>query len=49
MSRSRSSFKDLVLMANTDTPYTFRQKGADQEHTAQVTFGPEGPMVRVDD
>ena len=36
---------DLVLIAESDTSYTFRQKSTDQEHTARVTIGPEGPVV----
>ena len=36
---------DLVLIAESDTSYTFRQKSTDQEHTARVTISPEGPVV----
>ena len=36
---------DLVLIAESNTSYTFRQKSTDQEHTARVTIGPEGPVV----
>jgi hypothetical protein len=36
---------DLVLIAESDRAYTFRQKSTDQEHTARVTIGPEGPVV----
>ena len=41
-------FDDLVLIAESDTSYTFRQKSTDQEHTARVTIGPEGPVVVLD-
>jgi hypothetical protein len=36
---------DLVLIAESGTSYTFHQKSTDQEHTARVTVGPEGPVV----
>ena len=39
---------DLVLIAESNTSYTFRQKSTDQEHTARVTIGPEGPVVVLD-
>jgi hypothetical protein len=39
---------DLVLIADSDTSYTFRQKSTDQEHTARVAMGPEGPVVLED-
>jgi len=38
---------DLVLIANTDSSYTFRRKSNDSEHVAQVEMGPEGPIVHV--
>lgn len=38
---------DLVLVANTDSSYTFRSKSTDQEHVAEVEVGPEGPVVHV--
>jgi hypothetical protein len=41
--------EDLVLTANTDTFFTFRQKSTEQEHTARVAIGPEGPIILVDD
>jgi len=41
-------FDDLVLIAESNTSYTFRQKSTDQEHTARVTIGPEGPVVVLD-
>jgi hypothetical protein len=40
---------DLVLIADSDTSYSFRQKSTDQELTAQVAVGPEGPVVTMDD
>jgi len=40
---------DLVLIANTDTSFTFRQKSTDQEHTAEIAAGPQGPVVLTDD
>ena len=43
------ALEDLVLIADSDTSYTFRQKSTDQEHTAQVAIGPEGPIVLVDE
>ncbi|MFZ0141829.1 MAG: hypothetical protein WAL70_12155 [Aeromicrobium sp.] len=40
---------DLVLTEEGDTSYTFRQKSSDQEHTARVTIGPEGPVLLVEE
>jgi hypothetical protein len=40
---------DLVLIADSDTSYTFSQKSTGQEHTAQIDIGPEGPVVVLDD
>jgi len=37
--------EDLVLIANTDTSYTFRQKSTGKEHTAHIAVGPEGPVL----
>ena len=41
--------EDLVLIAESDTSYTFSQKSTGQEHTAQFDMGPEGPVVTMDD
>jgi hypothetical protein len=40
---------DLVLVADSDKSYTFRQKSTDQEHTARVAIGPEGPVILEED
>jgi hypothetical protein len=40
---------DLVLIAESDTSYTFRQKSTDQEHTARITVSPEGPVVVLEE
>lgn len=40
---------DLVLVANTDSSYTFRRKSTDNEHVAWVEVGPEGPVVYVNE
>jgi hypothetical protein len=40
--------EDLVLIADSDTSYTFRQKSTGEEHTGQIEIGPEGPVVITD-
>jgi hypothetical protein len=40
---------DLVLIAEAETTYTFRQRSNSQEHTVQARIGPEGPVVVEDD
>lgn len=40
---------DLVLVADSDKSYTFRQKSTDQEHTARITVSPEGPVVVLEE
>lgn len=41
--------EDLVLIAETDTTYTFRQRSTGEEHIARVAIGPEGPVVVKED
>jgi hypothetical protein len=41
--------EDLVLIADSDTSYTFSQKSTGQEHTAQIDIGPEGPVVILEE
>jgi hypothetical protein len=41
--------EDLVLIAETETTYTFRQRSTGQEHLARVVIGPEGPVVVKED
>jgi hypothetical protein len=40
---------DLVLIAESDTTYRFRQKNTGHEHTARVAIGPEGPVILEED
>lgn len=40
---------DLEVIENTESAYTFRQASTGEIHTAQVSVGPEGPVVTVDE